>query len=74
MTPKYQLIGGPLDGAMASDEAANIFPDGTLSVRIDGHCDPQFWLLYRGEVSFTDAPTRLEFIDWMPVNLHPISN
>ena len=68
--PNFELIGGPLDGATCFLGTVATFPDGTVAARAHGAW-PDWWLLYRGEKSFTDSPTRLEFVDWMPVELHP---
>ena len=67
----YEFIRGPLDGHTAVDETATVWPDGTLRVRIEDRCRAGYWLLYRGETSFIGGPIRMEFVDWMPVDLHP---
>ena len=68
--PTFQLIGGPLDGAAKFIGTATTSPDGTVAARAHGSRS-DYWLLYRGEVSFCDCPTRLEFVGYMPVDLHP---
>lgn len=63
--PTFQLIGGPLDGATDGVTFDATFVNDEVNMRINS-TRPGWWLLYRGEVSFTDRPTRLEFVDWMP--------
>lgn len=69
----YQFIGGPIDGHAGLREGITIstWPDGVVRVRVDG-VRPGFWLLYAGQVSLSGGPTRLVFLDYMPVDLHPV--
>ena len=70
--PRYQFIGGRLDGHVGLREGITIstWPDGMVRVRVDGVRDG-YWLLYAGVLSLTGGPTRLVFQDYMPITLHP---
>ena len=69
--PRYELFGGPLDGATQFSGTIAGFGDGTVTARIHG-LRASYWLLYRGKVSFCGRPAQLHFVGWMPMELHPI--
>lgn len=74
--PHIDLIGGPQDGASNHgaekyDWRVNIGPDAEVAVRVEWPEHPEWWLLYRGEFAFEGKRTKLEFVDYYPVNLTP---
>ncbi len=77
MQNKYQVVelkGGPEDGLIFTGPTVTL-PDGEITARVYCPRRSEYWLLYRGQETFANEfgvfrPV-LDFIDWMPSNLHP---